>query len=113
MRVRLPAYPLVLIADPLRSFPFMALMSSGEIKKLCKWTVVRINGAYFVLGELAYLASCETGPGLLAAVPGLCHKPHRPWILYGYVDSCYEAYHITRDGGNDGLMLAWRLQNSN
>ena len=69
-------------------------MSSGEITELCKWTVVRIDGAYFVLGKLAYLASCETGLGLLAAVPKLCHEPHRPGILYGYVDSCYETYHI-------------------
>ena len=88
-------------------------MSSGEITKLCKWTVVRIDGAYFVLGELAYPASCETGLGHLAAIPGLCHKPHRPGILHGYVYSCYETYHITRDEENGGLNLAWRLQNSN
>ena len=83
-------------------------MSSGEIKELCKWTVVRIDSAYFVLGELAYPGSCETGLGLFAAVLELCHKPHRPGILYGYVDNCY---YLRRENG--GLILAWQLQNSN
>ena len=110
MKVRLPAYPLVFIADPLRSWRFM---SSGEITKLCKCTVVRINGAYSVLGELAYPTSCETGLGLLAFVPEQRRKLHRPGIPYGYVDSCYETYHITRDGEDGGLILGWRLQNSN
>ena len=27
-------------------------MCSGDIAELCKWTVVRIDGTYFVLGEL-------------------------------------------------------------
>ena len=88
-------------------------MASGEITELCKWTVVRIGGNDFVLGELAYPASCETGLGLLAFVPEQCRKFHRPGILYGYVDSRYEICHITRDGENSGLMLAWRLQTSN
>ena len=29
------------------------------------------------------------------------------------IDSCYETYYITRDEKNSGLILAWRLQNSN
>ena len=74
---------------------------------------MRIDGAYFVLGELAYPPSCETGLGHLAAVPGLCNKPHRPGILYWYVDCCDETFHITRDEENGRLILAWRLQNSN
>ena len=66
-----------------------------------------------LVSSLIYPGSCETGLGLLAAVPEICHKPHRPGILYGYVYSCYEPYHITRDEGNGRLILAWRLQNSN
>ena len=88
-------------------------MSSGEITELCKWTVVRIDGIYFVLGELAYPGSCETGLGLVAAVPELCDEPHRPGILYRYVDSCSKTYDITRNEENGGLILAWRFQNSN
>ena len=85
-------------------------MTSGDITELCKWTVVRIDGPYFVLGETAYPTSCETGLGILAAVPEICRKPHRPGILYGYVDCCDETYHIIRDEGNSGLILARRLQ---
>ena len=88
-------------------------MCSGGITELCKWTVVRIDGTYFVLDDLAYLGSCETGLGLLAFVPEQYRKLHRPGILYGYVNSYYETYHTTRDEGNGGLILVWRLQNSN
>ena len=59
---------------------------------------MRIDGTYFVLGDLPYPASCETGLGLLAFVPEQCRKLHLPGVLYGvlygYVHNCYETYHI-------------------
>ena len=113
MKVRLPAYSLVLMVDPFVPFLLWPYMCSGEITESYKWTVVCIDGIYFVLGELTYPGSYETGLGLLAAIPRLCCKPHRPGILYRYVDSCYQTCHIARDEENGGLILAWRLQNSN
>ena len=67
-----------------------ARRSIGEITELCKWTVVRIEIVALILCLVVYRLS-ETGLGLLATIPKLCHEPHRSGVLYGYVKRPYEA----------------------
>ena len=91
---------------PFVPFLLWRFMSSVEMTEWCKWTVVRIDGAYLVLGELAYPAKQN-----LASMPPFQNCAMDPSGQEFYTGT-YTVV-ITRDEGNGALILAWQLQNSN